>query len=182
MLTPIFRTTLAAALLAGTALTSQAAEVFNRIATFHVVDNLPEGADPKQSDRRRDHHRDARTARRSSIPTAPASGSASSTSPIPRRRRRRAWWRSTASRHRWSSWAARRWSASSPRKSKAKPSGYLAVVDLATQERSRPPAISAGSPIRSPRARTARSSPSPSRTSATRRSMKAPSRSCRAAI
>ncbi|MGE0241651.1 MAG: YncE family protein [Parvibaculaceae bacterium] len=49
MLTAIFRTTLAAALLAGTALTSSAAEVFNRIATFHVVDNLPEGADPKTS-------------------------------------------------------------------------------------------------------------------------------------
>jgi hypothetical protein len=49
MLTPIFRTTLAAAVLAGTALTSNAAEVFNRIATFHVVDNLPEGADPKKS-------------------------------------------------------------------------------------------------------------------------------------
>ena len=49
MLTPILRTTLAAALLAGTALTSNAAEVFNRIATFNVVDNLPEGADPKKS-------------------------------------------------------------------------------------------------------------------------------------
>ena len=49
MLTPIFRTTLAAALLAGTALATQAAEVFNRIATFNVVDNLPEGADPKVS-------------------------------------------------------------------------------------------------------------------------------------
>lgn len=49
MLRPIFRTTLAAALLAGTALTSNAAEVFNRIATFHVIDNLPEGADPKKS-------------------------------------------------------------------------------------------------------------------------------------
>ena len=49
MLTPIFRTTLAAALLAGTALTTQAAEVFNRVATFHVVDNLPEGADPAKS-------------------------------------------------------------------------------------------------------------------------------------
>lgn len=48
MLRPIFRTTLAAALLAGTALTANAAEVFNRIATFHVVDNLPEGADPKK--------------------------------------------------------------------------------------------------------------------------------------
>src|SRR5262245_41377294 len=49
MLRPIFRTTLAAALLAGTALTTNAAEVFNRIATFHVVDNLPEGADPKKA-------------------------------------------------------------------------------------------------------------------------------------
>src|SRR5262245_30863133 len=48
MLTPIFRTALAAALLVATALTSQAAEVFKRIATFHVVDNLPEGADPKK--------------------------------------------------------------------------------------------------------------------------------------
>ena len=49
MLRPIFRTTLAAALLAGTALTSNAAEVFNRIATFHVVDNLPQGADATKS-------------------------------------------------------------------------------------------------------------------------------------
>jgi len=49
MLRLIFRTTLAAALLAGTALAANAAEVFNRIATFHVVDNLPEGADPKKS-------------------------------------------------------------------------------------------------------------------------------------
>jgi hypothetical protein len=49
MLRPIFRTTLAAALLAGTALASNAAEVFNRIATFHVIDNLPDGADPKKS-------------------------------------------------------------------------------------------------------------------------------------
>ncbi len=49
MLQPIFRTTLAATLLAGTALASQAAEVFNRIATFHVVDNLPQGADSSKS-------------------------------------------------------------------------------------------------------------------------------------
>ncbi|WP_119392631.1 esterase-like activity of phytase family protein [Taklimakanibacter lacteus] len=49
MLTPIIRTTLAAALLSGTALASNAAEVFNRIATFHVVDNLPRDADPKKS-------------------------------------------------------------------------------------------------------------------------------------
>lgn len=49
MLRPIIRTTLAAALLSGTALTSNAAEVFNRIATFHVVDNLPQGADPAKS-------------------------------------------------------------------------------------------------------------------------------------
>lgn len=49
MLTPIIRATLAAGLLAGTALASNAAEVFNRIATFHVVDNLPEGADPAKS-------------------------------------------------------------------------------------------------------------------------------------
>jgi len=49
MLRPIIKTTLAAALLTGTALTSNAAEVFNRIATFHVVDNLPAGADPAKS-------------------------------------------------------------------------------------------------------------------------------------
>lgn len=43
-----FRTgALAAALLAATALTpTSAAEVFNRIATFHVADNLPADADP----------------------------------------------------------------------------------------------------------------------------------------
>lgn len=49
MPTSIFRISLAAALLTGTALAANAAEVFNRIATFHVVDNLPEGADPKTS-------------------------------------------------------------------------------------------------------------------------------------
>lgn len=49
MLKPIIRTSLAAALLTGTALSVNAAEVFNRIATFHVVDNLPEGADPAKS-------------------------------------------------------------------------------------------------------------------------------------
>ncbi|WP_119268823.1 esterase-like activity of phytase family protein [Taklimakanibacter deserti] len=49
MLRPIFRTVLAAAVLAGTAFAANATEVFNRIATFHVVDNLPEGADPKTS-------------------------------------------------------------------------------------------------------------------------------------
>lgn len=49
MLRPIIRTTLAAALLSGAALTTQAAEVFNRIATFHVIDNLPAGADAAKS-------------------------------------------------------------------------------------------------------------------------------------
>ncbi|QIG51856.1 esterase-like activity of phytase family protein [Nordella sp. HKS 07] len=49
MLRPIIKTTLAAALLSGTALASNATEVFNRIATFHVVDNLPQGADPAKS-------------------------------------------------------------------------------------------------------------------------------------
>ncbi|MCX5516002.1 alkaline phosphatase [Kaistia algarum] len=45
MLNPMLRGVLAATLLAGTALASEAAENFNRIATFHVVDNLPAGAD-----------------------------------------------------------------------------------------------------------------------------------------
>ncbi|MCX5497069.1 esterase-like activity of phytase family protein [Kaistia dalseonensis] len=45
MFKPILRSALAASLLAGTALASQAAENFNRISTFHVVDNLPAGAD-----------------------------------------------------------------------------------------------------------------------------------------
>ena len=40
--------TLAAALLAFTALTPAHAAVFNRIATFNVVDNLPAGADPAE--------------------------------------------------------------------------------------------------------------------------------------
>ncbi|MGE0008153.1 MAG: esterase-like activity of phytase family protein [Parvibaculaceae bacterium] len=48
MLTPILPISLAALLLAGTAPAAGAAEVFNRIATFHVADNLPEGADPKK--------------------------------------------------------------------------------------------------------------------------------------
>lgn len=46
---PIAAGALAAAFLAGTALTAVAAENFNRIATFNVVDNLPEGADPAKS-------------------------------------------------------------------------------------------------------------------------------------
>jgi len=49
MHTTLLRGSLAALLLAGTALSSQAAEVFNRIATFNVVDNLPTGADPAKS-------------------------------------------------------------------------------------------------------------------------------------
>lgn len=48
MLKPILRGALAASLLAGTALASHAAETFNRIATFHVVDNLPGDADAKK--------------------------------------------------------------------------------------------------------------------------------------
>jgi hypothetical protein len=48
-MTPIRIGTLATALLAATALTpASAAEVFNRIATFHVVDNLPADADPAE--------------------------------------------------------------------------------------------------------------------------------------
>ena len=49
MLKPILRGALAASLLAGTALASDAAEMFNRISTFHVVDNLPGDADAKKS-------------------------------------------------------------------------------------------------------------------------------------
>jgi hypothetical protein len=40
---------LTTALLAATALTPASADVFNRVATFNVVDNLPAGADPKMS-------------------------------------------------------------------------------------------------------------------------------------
>ncbi len=39
---------ISAVLLASTALVPANAEVFNRIATFHVVDNLPAGADPEK--------------------------------------------------------------------------------------------------------------------------------------
>ncbi len=50
-MTPILKGTLAATLLASTMLAAplaaHAAEMFNRIATFHVVDNLPAGADAK---------------------------------------------------------------------------------------------------------------------------------------
>jgi hypothetical protein len=46
---PIICGTLAAAFLAGTALSAEAAEYFNRIATFHVIDNLPADADPEKS-------------------------------------------------------------------------------------------------------------------------------------
>ncbi|SHF25628.1 Esterase-like activity of phytase [Kaistia soli DSM 19436] len=49
---PILKGTLAATLLASTMLAAplaDAAEMFNRIATFHVVDNLPAGADPKKA-------------------------------------------------------------------------------------------------------------------------------------
>ena len=49
MHTTSLRGSFAALLLAGTSLSGHAAEVFNRIATFHVVDNLPAGADPKTS-------------------------------------------------------------------------------------------------------------------------------------
>jgi len=49
MHTTLLRGSLAALLLSGTALSGQAAEVFNRIATFNVVDNLPAGADPAKS-------------------------------------------------------------------------------------------------------------------------------------
>ncbi len=52
-MTPILKGTLAATLLASTMLAAplaaNAAEMFNRIATFHVVDNLPEGADAKKA-------------------------------------------------------------------------------------------------------------------------------------
>lgn len=40
---------LSAALLAGTSLSAPAAETFNRVSTFNVIDNLPEGGDPAQS-------------------------------------------------------------------------------------------------------------------------------------
>jgi hypothetical protein len=46
---PIIRGTFAAAFLAGTALSAHAAEYFDRIATFNVVDNLPADADPAKS-------------------------------------------------------------------------------------------------------------------------------------
>ena len=46
---PIIRGALAAALLAGTALSAEAGQYFNRIATFNVIDNLPAGADPAKS-------------------------------------------------------------------------------------------------------------------------------------
>lgn len=49
MHTTLLRGSLAAFLLAGTSLSGHAAEVFNRIATFNVVDNLPAGADPAKS-------------------------------------------------------------------------------------------------------------------------------------
>ncbi|MBL8907544.1 MAG: esterase-like activity of phytase family protein [Rhizobiales bacterium] len=49
MHTILLRGPLAAILLAGTAISGHAAEAFNRIATFHVVDNLPAGADPAKS-------------------------------------------------------------------------------------------------------------------------------------
>lgn len=43
---PVRLGTIVAAMLASTALTPASAEVFNRIATFHVVENLPADADP----------------------------------------------------------------------------------------------------------------------------------------
>ena len=46
---PVRLCALSAALLASTALTPAYADVFNRIATFNVVDNLPADADPKDS-------------------------------------------------------------------------------------------------------------------------------------
>jgi len=49
MLKPILRGALVATLLAGTALASEAAQNFNRVATFHVVDNLPADADAAKS-------------------------------------------------------------------------------------------------------------------------------------
>lgn len=53
MITRLTTAALAATLLAGTALpglgAAEAAEMFNRIATFHVVDNLPEGADREKA-------------------------------------------------------------------------------------------------------------------------------------
>ena len=49
MHTTLLRSSLAAFLLAGTSLSGHAAEVFNRIATFNVVDNLPADADPAKS-------------------------------------------------------------------------------------------------------------------------------------
>jgi hypothetical protein len=47
-MTTLRTATLTAALLAATALTPASADVFNRIATFNVVDNLPAGADPEK--------------------------------------------------------------------------------------------------------------------------------------
>ena len=46
---PIICGALAAAFLAGTALSAQAAQYFNRIATFHVIDNLPADGDRSKS-------------------------------------------------------------------------------------------------------------------------------------
>ncbi len=123
----------------------------------------------------------ARTATRWSIPTAPTAPSASSTSPIPRRRSRR---------HRQD-----RRRADLGRRCRRQGAGrrqYVREQGQAVRQsdghrsrqpgRSKRPAISADSRIRSPSARTAPSPPSPSRTSATRRSMTARSRNCRPAI
>ncbi|MGE3829463.1 MAG: esterase-like activity of phytase family protein [Parvibaculaceae bacterium] len=46
---PIIRGALAAAFLAGTALSAQAAQYFNRIATFNVIDNLPADGDSSKA-------------------------------------------------------------------------------------------------------------------------------------
>ena len=133
------------------------------------VDNLPAEADPRSPPSSEIITASRGRQRRWSIPTARrrrrlhrhhrpegAEGRAASSS-------------STASRPRSRSSAARPSSASTPPRARPSRPGKLAVVDLADQGRSTRPAISAASPIRSPSARTAHSSPSPSRTSATRR-------------
>ena len=66
--------------------------------------------------------------------------------------------------------------------SKAKPSGNLAVIDLATKAIEATCDLGGQPDSVALSARTASSSPSPSRTSATKRSTTAPSRSCRPAI
>ena len=90
---------------------------------------------PTPTSRRRPRPRSsppARTATRWSIPTARAR-SASSTSPTPRRRRPAASSRSTASRPRSRSPARKLLAGVNTSESKAKPSGNLTVIDLASR-------------------------------------------------